>query len=323
MIKKPLIIVHGEPNSTFSEILFRSLRTKKFKKPIIIIGSKQLLELQAKKLKIKVKLYQINKNVIGIEKLSTNKIYIVNVNINFNKIFDKISNRSNNYITKCFEVAFDLIIKKKALALINGPISKLHFLKKKHPGMTEFIAKKVSNKIKPVMLIYNKHLSVSPVTTHIPIKLVSKVLTKNNIINNIFKIHSFYKKYNNKNAKFAVLGLNPHCETTLNQSEEKKIIIPAIKYLIKKKINVKGPYSTDTFFLDKNVKKFDVVIGMYHDQVITPLKTLFKFNAINLTLGLPFLRVSPDHGPNIEMMGKRKSITDSLISIIDFFNRIK
>ena len=77
------------------------------------------------------------------------------------------------------------------------------------------------------------------------------------------------------------------------------------------------------FFLDKNVKKFDVVIGMYHDQVITPLKTLFKFNAINLTLGLPFLRVSPDHGPNIEMMGKRKSITDSLISIIDFFNRIK
>ena len=83
MIKKPLIIVHGEPNSTFSEILFRSLRTKKFKKPIIIIGSKQLLELQAKKLKIKVKLYQINKNVIGIEKLSTNKIYIVNVNINF------------------------------------------------------------------------------------------------------------------------------------------------------------------------------------------------------------------------------------------------
>ena len=133
----------------------------------------------------------------------------------------------------------------------------------------------------------------------------------------------FIKKKLNKKPKFAILALNPHCESIEKVSEEEKIIKPSIKILLKNKINVKGPFSTDTFFSKKNLSQYDIVIGMYHDQVLTPMKTIFNFDAINLTLGLPFLRVSPDHGTNNTMIGKNKSNPQSLISSINFFKKIK
>ena len=119
------------------------------------------------------------------------------------------------------------------------------------------------------------------------------------------------------------MGLNPHCETTDNISEEKKEIIPAIKYLIKKKIKINGPIAADTFFLNKNLKKFDVVVGMYHDQVLTPSKTLFKFDAINITIGLPFIKITPDHGPNIDMIGKNQTDPSSIFYAFDFLEKIR
>ena len=113
-------------------------------------------------------------------------------------------------------------------------------------------------------------------------------------------------------------GLNPHCETSNNYSEEKEILEPAIKQLIKKNIKISGPFPADTLFIKKNLKKFDVVIGMYHDQVLTPIKTIYEFKAINITLGLPFLRITPDHGPNNDMLGKNLSNPDSLIEAFNF-----
>ena len=132
----------------------------------------------------------------------------------------------------------------------------------------------------------------------------------------------FYKSKLKKIPKIAILGLNPHCETTDKISEEKTEIIPAINYLKKKKIKISGPFSADTFFLKKNIKEFDVVVGMYHDQVLTPIKTLFKFKAINVTVGLPFVKVTPDHGPNFEMIGKNKSDPSSIIYAFKFLNKI-
>jgi 4-hydroxy-L-threonine phosphate dehydrogenase PdxA len=215
-----------------------------------------------------------------------------------------------------------LIKNENIYALINGPVSKKHFLKKKFPGITEYIANKTDSK-KPVMLIYNQNLAVNPLTTHIPIKKVSKFIKKKKIINNVKQINEFYKTRLGRNPKFAILGLNPHCESTDPISEEKKEIIPAIKYLSNKNISVEGPISADTFFLEKNINKFDVVVGMYHDQVLTPAKTLFKFNAINLTIGLPFLKVTPDHGPNLKMIGKNKSDPASIFYAFDFLNEIR
>ena len=92
--------------------------------------------------------------------------------------------------------------------------------------------------------------------------------------------------------------------------------------LLKKNIYVKGLYSADTFFLKKNINKFDVAVGMYHDQVLTPIKTLYNFDAINITLGLPFLRMSPDHGPNNDMIGKNKSDPKSINYAIKFIGKL-
>ena len=152
---------------------------------------------------------------------------------------------------------------------------------------------------------------------------VAKSISIKKILNNVIRIKKFYKNSLNKKPKFAILGLNPHCETIEKISEEEKIIVPAIKMLRKKKLVVDGPFPADTFFLKKNINKYDVVIGMYHDQVLTPIKTLFEFKAINITLGLPFIRVSPDHGPNVKMLGKNISDPSSIFYALDFLKKIK
>ena len=166
--------------------------------------------------------------------------------------------------------------------------------------MTEYFAQKTNSKGKEVMLIFNKDLAVCPLTTHLPLKKIFKKITKDKIFKHIYTINKFYKYYFKKKVKIGMTGLNPHCETTDNFSEEEKIIKPAIKLLKKRGINANGPFSADTFFFSKNIKKYNLVIGMYHDQVLTPIKTLYKFDAINITLGLPFIRISP---------GLAKSIT--------------
>ena len=172
------------------------------------------------------------------------------------------------------------------------------------------------------MLIYNDSLSVSPITTHLPLREVSKKISTKKIVQNVITINNFYKKFLKKKIKFAVTGLNPHCESRKRNNEENKIIIPAINLLKKKKIKIEGPFSADTIFIKQNVKNYDVIIGMYHDQVLGPIKTLYEFDAINITLGLPFLRVSPDHGPNNLMLGKNTSNTKSLEKSLQFLDKI-
>ena len=173
------------------------------------------------------------------------------------------------------------------------------------------------------MLIYNKKLSVCPVTTHLPLKKVSKYINKKIIIEKVELINNFYKSELNFKPKIAVLGLNPHCESIDKFNEDEKIIKPAVRSLIKRKFKVSGPYPADTIFLKKNRKKFDVILGMYHDQVLSPIKTLFEYDAINITLGLPFVRISPDHGPNEKMLGKNVSSPLSLYKAISFLERLK
>ena len=171
------------------------------------------------------------------------------------------------------------------------------------------------------MLIYNKNLSVCPLTTHLPLKMVAKKITKDLIYEKVSLIDNFYKKKRRLKPKIAILGLNPHCESVHKYNEDEKILKPAIKNLFNQGYKIYGPFSADTFFLKDNRKKFDVVIGMYHDQVLTPFKTIFEYNAINITLGLPFIRVSPDHGPNEKMMGKNISNPQSLIEAINFLDK--
>lgn len=316
---KPIIIIGGEPQSIFLEIFLKAIKKlKKQRKPIILISSKDILKKNMKKFNKNIKINVLDNNYSNPKLKSINLVNIDYKNFSFSN--KKITSRSNLYLNNSFIKAMDILKKINCSGLINGPISKKYFLKGKFNGITEFLAKKTNSK-NPVMLIYNKNLSVSPLTTHMPISKVSKDVKKINIINKIKKINEFYLKVLNKKPKIAVTGLNPHCESFDNENKEKNEIIPAIKYLKKKKINAHGPYAADTIFLKENIKKFDLIFGMYHDQVLGPMKTLFGFNAINITLGLPFIRISPDHGPNVKMLGKDKSNPNSIIESIRFIEK--
>ena len=316
---KPIIVLAGEPNSIFTEIFFKALNSKKFKSPIILIGSLKLIKLQMNKLNILKKIKLINLMNVKKGNLDNKNIYLININYNQKKAFEKISIKSNNYIKKSFKIALEILNTKISNKFINGPISKKFFLKNKYLGITEYLAHKTKTK-KYVMLIYNKNLSVAPLTTHLPIKKVSKKINKKKIIESVILIENFFKENFKRKPKIALTGLNPHCESIDTFNEDEKIIKPTIKLLLKSKYKISGPHAADTIFLKKNRDKYDVIIGMYHDQVLTPIKTLFEYDAINITIGLPFIRISPDHGPNEKMLGKNQSNPLSLIKALNFLD---
>ena len=321
MNKSPIIIVAGEPNSIFLEIFFKSLKINNFKCPLIIIVSKELLQRQMIKLGFNYPINLIDVNFNKFHGLNNKKINLINVNYEFKDCFEKISNKSNNYIRKSFRIALKLIYKNKFTKFINGPISKKHFLNGKSLGITEYLAKQTKKKNKVAMLIFNKKLSVTPITTHLALKNVHKHISKQKIYTQVNLINEFYKNNFKKKPKIAITGLNPHCESNFKNSEEDLVIIPVVKKLKSKNFKIYGPFPADTIFSKDYLKKFDVIIGMYHDQVLTPMKALYNFDAINITLGLPFTRISPDHGPNYSMLGKNLSDPKSLIQALKFLDK--
>ena len=314
---KPIILVAGEPKSIFFEIFFKAIKKNRYRSPLILICCKKKLlhEMKKNRFKKKIKIIQAN---------DIKDIYLNNKTLNLIDIrLHNSNNKSRNeYIKNSFDIAIKLIKKRYTNKFINGPINKSSFLDKKYLGITEYISNKF-NKKNIGMLIYNKKLSVSPLTTHLPIKLVAKKITKNLVEKKIQTIHNFYETHFKIKPKIAVTGMNPHCESILKFNEDEKIVKLAVKSKLKNGINVKGPYPADTLFLKDNRKKFNVILGMYHDQVLTPMKTLFEYDAINITMGLSFFRISPDHGPNEKMIGKNKSNPQSLIEAIKFLNKFK
>ena len=310
---KPILIVAGDPHSVFLEIFFKSLKRSKFKSPLILLVNKKVLLNQLRKLNYRFGIKKLEINNINYKKLDNNKINFIDIPFKKKLV--------NQYVNLSFEIALSILKKNNKISLINGPINKKKILKDKFLGITEYLDNKTKSKGKVAMLIYNKDLSVSPITTHLPLKKVHKFINKTKIVNHVKLINKFYQKKFKKKPNIGITGLNPHCESNLFPSEEDMIIKPAIKYLLKNKYNVSGPYPADTIFLKDKLKKFDVIIGMYHDQVLAPVKSIFGFRAINITLGLPFIRVSPDHGPNVEMFLKNKSNPDSLIEAIKFLDK--
>ncbi len=311
---KKIVIIHGEANSINTEIIVKSWKRLNIiqKKSLFIIGNEKLIAAQMKRLNFKVEINRISKKKI---KLNSKKINILDVNVRFKKPF-KIEKKINStYIKKCLNLADELARNKLIDGVINCSIDKKIF--EKRIGVTEYLSKRNNLDNKEVMLIFNKKLSVAPITTHINLDSVQKNISKDKIIKKILTIKSFFYTNFKKKVKIGVLGLNPHNDEFRKDSFENKTILPAIKLLKKKKLNISGPFSVDEIFLRKQFK-FDVIVGMYHDQVLGPFKALFRFNAINITLGLPYIRVSPDHGTASEIIYKKKASPESLINCIKF-----
>ncbi len=314
-MKNNILIVAGDPNSINSEIIFKCWKklSKKYKKRLFLISNYKLIKKQFTKLN-----YSINlKKLDNPDYYNSNELKIINVDLDFKNPFKVNHKKSMLYVKKCLNLAHNLVLQKKAKGIINCPINKKLFYPKKI-GVTEYLASKCKiKKNSEVMLIANNNFAVSPITTHINLKHVSKSINKEKIIKKIKTINSWFIEYKKKKPKIGILGLNPHNAEMRNNSEESKIILPAVKELKRFNIHVKGPLVTDTIFI-KNFKNFDVLVGMYHDQVLTPFKTIYGFNAINLTLGLNYPRVSPDHGVAVDLIGKNKANYHSLLKCISF-----
>ena len=319
-MSKKIIIVSGDPNSINSEIIFKSWKKIRntYKKKIYFISNVNLLKKQFKRLNYRIKL----KEVKNIDDDKTTALKIINIDLKFKDPF-KISNRAtSNFITESLNKAHIFGLRKDVKGIINCAISKT-FLKKDKIGVTEYLASKCNlKKNTEVMMIYNDKLSVCPLTTHIDIKDVSNNINSELIIKKIKSINSWLKRRLKRKPKIGVIGLNPHNAEFRKNSEEKKIILPSILKLKKSRIKVDGPLVSDTIFINE-YKNYDVIVGMYHDQVLSPFKTIYKFDAINITIGLKYLRVSPDHGIAKNLIGKNKASIISFLKSVEFIEKFK
>ncbi len=320
-MSKKIIIVAGDPNSINSEIIHKTLKRIdiKIKKKIYLIANYNLILKQYKKLRYKQGFIKVK----GLERnIYSNNVKIIDVPLRFKNPFKISFKESSKYVIKSLNLAHSLAIKENVEAIINCPINKSLIKSSKKIGVTEFFASKCKiYDSSEIMLIHNKKLSVVPLTTHINIKNISKKISSNLIIKKITTLNKEYKKVFKINPKIGVLGLNPHNAELDKKSEEIKNIMPALTKLKKRGIKVHGPLVADTVFIN-NYKNYNVIVGMYHDQVLAPFKTIFHFDAINITLGLKYLRLSPDHGPASDLVGKNKANFLSLFQCIKFVNKI-
>ncbi len=315
---KKIILLSGDPNSINSELIYKSWKKIpiSLKKRIYLITNYNLIKKQLKALRYRVSLLKVkNINVNS----SSQSLKVIDIKLKFKNPF-KVSRRSaSKFVLDSLNFAHNQALKNDVAGIINCAIDK-KLLNKKKTGVTEYLASKckITNSSES-MLIANDKFAVSPITTHLDIKDVAKNLSKNKIVLKIMTINKWFKKLIKRNPKIGILGLNPHNAELIKGSEEKNIIIPAIKMMKKKGLNIYGPLISDTLFIN-DYKKYDVIVGMYHDQVITPFKTLFKFNAINITLGLKYLRVSPDHGTATNLIKKNKGNPASLMKCFKFLS---
>ena len=258
---KKIIVIAGDPNSINSELIYKSWKKLSpfIKKKIYVVGNYDLIKKQFKILKYNLKIKNVNKSNSFIK---NDILKIINVDLNFNNPFKVNQKDASRYIIKSLNLAHKLALKNDVSGLINCAIDK-NLLVKKNSGVTEYLAFKCNIKNdSEVMLIRNKKLSVSPITTHIDLKDVSRNIKKQKIINKVKTIQSWFNNSLKIKPKIGILGLNPHNAELRVNSKERNEIIPAIKKLKKLKINVRGPLVTDSTFISE-YKNFDRFCYLY------------------------------------------------------------
>lgn len=275
--------------SISEKIIIKSIKfIKKSKCKILFVGDINYFKILKKKFFIANQL-----NNIFLKK----KIFFYNISSK------KLSNFK--YINKLTTIAIDLLDKNIGKVIINMPINKKKYFKTRFDGFTEFFSNKMKGRNKENMLLYNEKISVLPLTTHIKIKDIAKSINSKKITNSIENIFYFYNRILKKKIDVKILGLNPHSGIDFsNNTEEKKIIEPTVTKLRRKFKKIEGPISPDTAFINNKINN-TCFLGMYHDQVLTVFKNLFKFEAANITIGLKYLRLSPDHGTGKNLIKSR------------------
>jgi 4-hydroxythreonine-4-phosphate dehydrogenase len=233
-------------------------------------------------------------------------------------------------VVESIETAVELVRQGAASALVTNPIAK-HVLYEagfRHPGHTEFLAALASAGVgetyHPVMMLWSEQLAVVPVTVHIPLADVPSALTTDLIVmTGRIVARELRERFGIANPRLALAGLNPHAgENGSMGTEDASIIAPAIEALRAEGIEAVGPLPADTMFHARTRSRYDAALAMYHDQALIPIKTIAFDEAVNVTLGLPFVRTSPDHGTAFDIAGQGIARPDSLIAAIKLAARL-
>ncbi|RJF91061.1 4-hydroxythreonine-4-phosphate dehydrogenase PdxA [Sphingomonas cavernae] len=219
------------------------------------------------------------------------------------------------------EMAAGLARSGAAGALVTGPVSKsqLYDVGFRHPGQTEFVAERCGiARENAIMLLAGPSLKVVPLTTHMPLKDVSDALSIEMIVaKSLVTAKGITRNFGIKSPRLAFAGFNPHAgENGALGSEEIDFIIPAIEILRERGVDAVGPLAADTMFHPRARASYDVAMCMYHDQALIPLKTLHFDEGVNMTLGLPFVRTSPDHGTAFGIAGTGVAEPGAMVAAI-------
>jgi len=216
------------------------------------------------------------------------------------------------------------VIDGAAAAVVTNPVAKnvLYDWGFAEPGHTEFLAKLVQERtgklLRPVMMLWSPELAVVPVTIHLPLRDVFAVLTTELIVETARIVaHDLTKRFALARPRLAIAGLNPHAgEAGALGEEDGTIVAPAVAQLVAEGIDARGPLPADSLFHEAARRSYDAALCMYHDQALIPIKTLAFDHAVNLTLGLPFIRTSPDHGTAFDIAGTGSADPKSLLAAL-------
>ncbi|EJF90670.1 4-hydroxythreonine-4-phosphate dehydrogenase PdxA [Bartonella tamiae] len=321
---KPLVISSGDPSGIGLEIVLKAwlLRHSLKLPPFFVIVDPALIKKRIAFLQLDVPIQKITAE----QTLSVFPTALPIVSLKNSQI-DQIALPSKNNargIIESIERSVEYVINGRASGLVTCPISKqtLYEAEFTFPGHTEFLAylaKRYHHKtFKPVMMLAGPNLRTIPITVHIALDQVPKVLTTKTIVETALIAEKDMKyRFRIEKPRLIIAGLNPHAgEGGAMGKQENTIIMPAIDILQKKGVVVSGPAPADTLFHEKARCNYDVALCMYHDQALIPVKTIGFDDTVNVTLGLPFIRTSPDHGTAFDIADKNIASPKSFIAAL-------
>ena len=309
MVPKKIAISVGEPAGIGPDILIQTVQ-KQRKDLLIAFADPDLIAERARLLKLPLKLTDPESK----DAYSPGTLSIVPHKLALPCRPGMLNPENSEYVLKCLNAAMDSCVKNETEALVTAPIQKsvIRDANIKFTGHTEYLANKLGTS-NQVMMLASDHLRVALVTTHIPLNKVSNSITKEKLIRTIKILNTdLINKFQISKPKILVCGLNPHAgESGYLGTEETKIITPTLRELSTLGIDVVGPLSADTIFNEVNIKQADAFVAMYHDQGLPVIKSLNFGEITNITLGLPIIRTSVDHGTALDLAGTGKSIYKS------------
>ena len=294
LINKPTFVSLGDPSGIGPEVFIKAIKDQRLRQhlsKIILVSSPKVIEGAISALDVKQKINPIS----DVNEAQPDSVNLINIDSCQDFVLGKPTFNNSSFIIECLSTAADLALKNSS-SLVTGPLNKSIIQKhiQNFTGHTEFLKKKF-NANEVLMYMTNGDLHLGITTTHVPLRVVPNVISRD-LIKNKYKLlhHGLIDILKLANPKIAVIGINPHAgEFGTIGDEEQNVIMPAIDELQHEGYDANGPISADTVFTQT---KYDAVLSMYHDQALPVLKAIDFYKTVNITLGLPFLRVSVDHG---------------------------